>query len=62
MSLRVMAKRTDAGVVARTLNRLTDSAFIEALSASDSATMADLIEDYFCNDRDSGIFFNRLQS
>ena len=36
--------------VAKTLNRLTDRVFLEALSASDSDAMTQLIEDYFCGD------------
>ena len=42
-------------VIARSLNRLTDSAFVGALSENDSAAMANLIADYFCGDSDSGM-------
>ena len=45
-----MAKRVHkASSVAQTLNRLTDRAFVDGLSAGDSDALALLVEDYFCN-------------
>ena len=37
-----------AETVALTLNRLTDSSFVEPLSARDRSAMTALLEDYFC--------------
>ena len=40
--------------VAVTLNNHTDRAFLDAMSDNDQTAMAKLIEDYFCDDNDSG--------
>ena len=40
---RIMATRRDANAIARSLNRLTDSAFVGALSENDSAAVATLM-------------------
>ena len=50
-----MATRRDANAIARSLNRLTDSAFVGALSENDGASVATLIADHFCRDSESGI-------
>ena len=38
--------------VASTLNRLTDRAFLDAMSDSDQRAMSEFITDYFCEDPD----------
>ena len=48
-----MAKRSRT--VAQTLNRLPDRVFVDALRGNDANTMAKLIQDYFCDDYDSGM-------
>ena len=54
-----MARPTSlSDTVAKTLNRLTDRVFTEALSASDNDAMTQLIEDYFC--RDGGIIIKAM--
>ena len=39
--------------VASALNRLTDRAFIDALSSGDRERMSHFISDYFCVDRET---------
>ena len=54
-----MARPTSlSDMVVKTLNRLTDPVFTEALSASDNDAMTQLIEDYFC--RDGGIIIKAM--
>ena len=43
-----MAERDHSDQVATTLNRLTDQAFTQALSARDQGALSDLIE-FFCS-------------
>ena len=44
-----MAERDHSDQVATTLNRLTDQAFTQALSARDRGALSDLIEEFFCS-------------
>ena len=54
-----MARPTSLSDTAvKTLNRLTDRMFTEALSVSDNDSMTQLIEDYFC--RDGGIIIKAM--
>lgn len=44
--------------VASVLNRLTDRAFIDALSSGDKERMSDFIADYFCVDPETDVSDN----
>ena len=48
-----MAHNTER--VAYTLNRLTDGAFVNALSARDQDLMSDFVSDFFCRDPETDI-------
>ena len=53
-----MAQPADS--VARTLNRLTDRAFVDGLTGNDRAAMEEFIQDYFCDENDLGKHYTKL--
>ena len=43
----------EKSIVATTLNKITDPAFMAALSSRDQMAMSDLVADFFCGDPDT---------